>query len=179
LSNENYLKEPMSSKWDFTANSAILSFVATAFGITLGVVAFNSYESYISYYSYYGYATPEAVGFWIIAGLAIATGAIGILSGVFALVKKRFALTLIGPVLMLVSGISTFAVEYAYKLSYSDGITIPSVMMIVLSVIALPLLFKSKAAYVDYNAAPAVAEDSELPPETPAEPEVTEQPASQ
>jgi hypothetical protein len=174
LSNENYLK-PESSKWDFTANSAILSFVAAAFGITLGVVGFNSYESYISYYSYYGYATPEAVGFWIIAGLAIAAGAIGILSGVFALVKKRFAVTLIGPVLLLVSGIVTFAVEYSYKLSYSDGITIPAVMMIALSVIALPLLFKSKAAYVDYNAAPSASE--ELPPESPAEPEVTEQPA--
>jgi hypothetical protein len=175
LSNENYLNKPTSGKWDFTANSAILSFVAAAFGITLGVVAFNSYQSYVSYYSYYGYATPEAIGFWIIAGLAIAAGVIGILSGVFALTKKRFALTLIGPILTLVSGIVTFAVEYAYKLSFSDGITIPAVMMIVLSVIALPLLFKSKAAYVDYNAAPAV-EESELPPEVPAEPEVTEQP---
>lgn len=175
MSNENYLK-PESSKWDFTANSAILSFVAAAFGITLGVVGFNSYESYVSYYSYYGYATPEAIGFWIIAGLAVAAGAIGILSGVFALVKKRFAVTLIGPVLMMISGIVTFVVEYIYALSYSDGITIPAVMMIALSVIALPLLFKSKAAYIDYNAAP-VAEESELPPEAPAEPEVTEQPA--
>jgi hypothetical protein len=168
----------MSSKWDFTANSAILSFVAAAFGITLGVIGFNSYQSYVSYYSYYGYATPEAIGFWIIAGLGIATGAVGILSGFFALMKKRFALTLIGPVLMLVAGIATFAVEYLYGLSFSDGITIPAVMMIVLSVIALPLLFKSKTSYVDYNAVP---EESELPPEVPAEPEpeVTEQPTSQ
>lgn len=179
MSNENYLNEPTSSKWDFSANSAILSFVAAAFGITLGVVAFNSYQSYVSYYSYYGYATPEAIGFWIIAGLGIATGAIGILSGLFALVKKRFAVTLIGPVLMLVCGIATFAVEYYYKLSFSDGITLPAVMMIVLSVIALPLLFKSKAAYVDYNAAPAAPEESELPPETPAQPEATEQPVAE
>lgn len=175
MSNENYLKEPESRKYDFTANSAILSFVASAFGITLGVVSFNSYQSYVSYYSYYGYATPEAIGFWIIAGLAIAAGAVGIVSGVFALTRKRFAVTLIGPVLLLVSGIVTFAVEYAYKLSFSDGITIPAVMMIVLAVIALPLLFMSKAAYVDYTATPEVAE--ELPPETPAEPEATEQPA--
>jgi hypothetical protein len=175
LSNENYLKEPISSKWDFTANSAILSFVAAAFGITLGVVSFNSYQSYVSYYSYYGYATPEAIGFWIIAGLAIATGAIGILSGFFALAKKRFAVTMIGPVLMLVSGISTFVVEYIYKLSFSDGITIPAIMMIVLSVIALPLLLKSKEAYVDYNATPAV-DESELPPETPSAPETTDSP---
>lgn len=176
MSNENYLNEPESSKWDFTANSAILSFVAAASGITLGVVGFNSYESYVSYYNYYGYATPEAVGFWIIAGLAIAAGAIGILSGVFALTKKRFAVTLIGPVLMLISGAATFAVEAFYNLSYSDGLTIPAVMMIVLSVIALPLLFKSKTAFTDYNAAP---EESELPPESPVEPEVTEQPADQ
>lgn len=176
MSNENYIKEP-DSKWDFTANAATLSFVAAALGITLGVVGFNSYESYVSYYSYYGYPTPQAIGFWIIAGLAIAAGAIGILSGVYALVKKRFALTLIGPVLMLVSGIVTFAVETLYDLGYSDGLTIPAVAMIVLSVIALPLLFKSKAAYLDYNAAPAV-EESELPPEAPAmpEPEAAEQP---
>jgi hypothetical protein len=176
LSNENYPTQPISSKWDFTANSAILSFVAAAFGITLGVVGFNSYQSYVSYYSYYGYATPEAIGFWIIAGFAAAAGAIGIVSGFFALTKKRFAVTLIGPVLTLLSGIVTFAVEYYYKLSFSDGVTIPAVMMIVLSVIALPLLFKSKAAYVDYNAAPA-EEEFEVPPEAPAEPEVTEQPA--
>lgn len=177
MSNENYLHEPMSSKWDFTANSAILSFVAAAFGITLGVVGFNSYQSYVSYYSYYGYATPEAIGFWIIAGFAVVAGAIGIVSGVFALIKKRFAVTLIGPILMLLSGIVTFVVEYYYKLSFSDGITIPAVMMLVLSVIALPLLFTSKAAYVGYTAPPAAAEEYELPPETPAEPEVTEQPA--
>lgn len=170
MSNENYLNEPESTKYDFTANSATLSFVAAAFAITLGAVSFNSYQSYVSYYSYYGYATPEAIGFWIIAGIAIAAGAVGIVSGVFALVKKRFALTLIGPALMLVSGIATFAVETLYGLSYSDGLTIPAVAVIVLSVIALPLLFKSKAAYVGYNAVP-VAEEPELPPEAPAEPE--------
>lgn len=162
----------MSSKWDFTANSAILSFVAAAFGIALGVIGFNSYQSYVSYYSYYGYATPEAIGFWIIAGLGIATAAVGILSGVFALVKKRFAVTLIGPILMLAGGVAVFVVEYLYGLSFSDGITLPAVIMIVLSAIAIPLLFKSKAAYIDYNAAPA--EELELPPETPAEPEATE-----
>jgi hypothetical protein len=178
LINENNLK-PESSKWDFTANSAILSFVAAAFGVTLGAIAINSYQSYVSYYSYYGYATPNAVGFWIIAGLAIAAGAIGIISGVFALVKKRFALTLIGPVLMLISGAITFAVETFYDLSYSDGITIPAAMMIALSAIALPLLFKSKTAYVDYNAAPVAPEEMDLPPEAPAEPEVTEQPANE
>lgn len=177
LSNENYPEQPVSSKYDFTANSAVLSFVAAAFGITLGVVGFNSYQSYVSYYSYYGYATPEAIGFWIIAGIGIATGAVGIVSGVFTLVKKRFAVTLIGPILMMVGGIAVFVVMYLYRLSFSDGITVPAVMMIVLSVIALPLLFKSKASYVDYNAPPA--EEYELPPEIPAEPEVPEQPAAE
>ena len=164
--------------WDFTANSAILLFVAAALGVTLGVVGFISYTSYVSYYSYYGYSTPEAVGFWMIAGLAVAAAAAGILSGVFALIKKRFTVTLIGPILLVISGVATFAIETSYKLSFSDGITIPAVMMISLAVIALPLLLKSKTAFVDYSPAPAESEESEMPPESPAEPEETEQTAA-
>ncbi|NLF89208.1 hypothetical protein GX563_10365 [Candidatus Bathyarchaeota archaeon] len=170
--------ETESRIWDFTANSSMLLFVAAALGVTLGVVGFISYTTYVSYYSYYGYSTPEAVGFWMIAGLAVAAAAAGILSGVFALIKKRFTVTLIGPILLVISGVATFAIETSYKLSFSDGITIPAVMMISLAVIALPLLLKSKTAFVDYSPAPAESEESEMPPESPAEPEETEQTAA-
>jgi len=176
LINQNI--ETESRIWDFTANSSMLLFVAAALGVTLGVVGFISYTTYVSYYSYYGYSTPEAVGFWMIAGLAVAAAAAGILSGVFALIKKRFTVTLIGPILLVISGVATFAIETSYKLSFSDGITIPAVMMISLAVIALPLLLKSKTAFVDYSPAPAESEESEMPPESPAEPEETEQTAA-
>ncbi len=169
--------ESENRKWDFTSNSAVLLFVAAALGVTLGVVGFISYTSYVSYYSYYGYSTPEAVGFWMIAGLAVVAAAAGILSGVFALIKKRFNVTLIGPILMVISGVAAFVIETSYKLNFSDGITIPAVMMISLSVIALPLLLMSKTAFVDYNLPPAELEEPEMPSEPFAEPAETEQTA--
>lgn len=153
-----------SGKWDFSANSAILLFISAAFGLAVGVVGFLTYESYVAYYSYYGYSASGAVGFLLIAGFAIAAAALGLLSGVFSLTKQRFKLTLIGPVLMFISGIFAFIAETYYSLGYSDGITVPAVSMSVLSILALSLLLKSQKAFVTYSAPAANPEEPEMLP---------------
>ncbi len=159
---------PKTSKWDFTANTGVLSFVAASLAVTLGIVSILSYKSYLEYYSYYGYSTANSIGFWFITGLAFAASALGLLSGVLSLTKTRFNIAIIGPVLLVVSGVFTFAIEYLYQFGFSDGLTVPAITMIVLSLVSLALMIKSKSAFVDYRASVEAPEDT-LPSEASAE----------
>jgi hypothetical protein len=131
--------------------------------------------TYVDYFTYYNQDATNAFAFWLIAGFALGVAVLGFLSSNYAFKKKSFALTLIGPVLMVVSGIFVFVVETVYSLGYSDGFSGSAIPAMVLSLVALVMLFKSKSAFVDYNAG---SEDNELEsPEAPdAESNNVEQP---
>jgi hypothetical protein len=145
---------------DFITNAGLLTTIAAAFALTLAIVSLISYQSYIEYYSYYGYATTNGIGFFVIAGVTIAATALGFLSSSFAFQKKRFILAITGPVLIAVSGIIVFLIEEVFALGLSDGFTVPAVPAIVLSIVGLVMLFKSKQAFTDYNTCPI---EPELP----------------
>lgn len=165
-----------SNHTDLITNAGLLTSIAAAFALTLAIVSLISYQSYVEYYSYYGYATTNGIGFFVIAGVAIAATALGFLSSTFAFQKKRFILTITGPVLIAVSGIIVFAIETMFSLGLSDGFTVPAVPAIVLSIVGLVMLFKSKQAFTDYCAYPV--DGAELPEtsEAPMEQSAREQP---
>jgi hypothetical protein len=141
-------------------NAGLLTTIAAVFALTLAIVSLISYQSYVEYYSYYGYPTTNGIGFFAIAGIAIAATALGFLSASFAFQKKRFILAITGPVLIAVSGIIVFVIEIIFALGLSDGFTVPAVPAIALSIVGLVMLFKSKQAFTDYNVCPI---EPELP----------------
>jgi peptidoglycan/LPS O-acetylase OafA/YrhL len=156
---------------DFLANTWVLSLIAAVSIFTVGVVSLLDYDSYllaISYYgsyaSYYGYSTSAAVAFLLIGGFAFVAAALGFVGATFSLKRKRFILTIIGPILMLASGIFTFVIENQYGFSYSDGFTVPAVPAMILSLVSLMLLMKSRKDFVDYRAPVKTPEDT-MPPE--------------
>jgi hypothetical protein len=61
-----------------------------------------------------------------------------------------------------------------FSLGFSDGFTVPAVPAIVLSIIALVMISKSKQAFTDYNAIP-LEDEVELPETS----KTVEQPAEQ
>ncbi|HSV49647.1 MAG TPA: hypothetical protein VLH35_04965 [Candidatus Acidoferrales bacterium] len=161
-----------SSSSNFIPNASLLTIIAAAFSLTAGVIGLISYKTYVDYFTYYSQAAPNAYAFWLIAGFALGAAALGFLSATYAFKKKRFALTIIGPVLMIVSGIFLFIVETVYSLGYSDGFSGSAIPAMVLSVIALAMLFKSKAAFVECVACP---DDSDTESPEASEPSNAEQ----
>lgn len=147
---------------DFITNAGTLTTIAAAFALTIAIVSLFSYQSYIEVYSYYGYATANGIGFFVIAGVAIAASALGFLSSTVAFQRKRFVLTITGPVLIAVSGIIVFVIETMFSLGLSDGFTVPAVPAIVLSIVALAILFKSKQAFTDYKVYVSESESPEI-----------------
>jgi hypothetical protein len=140
---------------DLLANAGLLTTLAAAFALTAAIVGIFSYQSYNEYFlRYYGYEAPNAYSFLIITGIAIAAAALGFLSAMSIFRKRQFPLTLVGPVLIVVSGIVLFIIEAMFSLGFSDGFTVPAVPAIVLSIIALVMISKSKQAFTDYNAIP-------------------------
>jgi hypothetical protein len=133
----------------FLNNAGLLTLIAAAFAVTMGVVGIVSYQSYLDYYGYYGYDTSNAIGFLLLAGFGFVSSAFGFVGAAFSFMRKRVKITLLGAVLLLASGIFTVIAEWYYKLGYSDGIMGSTVPIIVLSLASIFLLLKSRKTYFD------------------------------
>ncbi len=147
---------------DFLNNAGLLTLVAAAFAVTMGVVGIISYQSYVDYYSYYGYDTSNAIGFLLLSGFGFISAVFGFVGVAFSFMRKRIKITILGAVLLLASGIFTIFAEWYYELGYSDGILVSAVPMIVLSLVSIFLLLKSRKTFFDNSPIEATLKTSNV-----------------
>jgi hypothetical protein len=138
--------------------------IAATFAATMASVGVTSYLTYTAYYATYGLVVPSANGFLIFAGVGYAASAVGFVASAFAFRGKNYSLSLIGPVVMVISAFVTLICVWYYDLGFSDTIMIGVVPTLALSLASIVFLSSAKASFTDYvEESEEEAQDTEPP----------------
>lgn len=150
-----------------------LALVAAAFSAAVGVIGIVTYQTYINYYSSYGYDTSNSIGFILFAAFAFAASAVGFASGTLALARKRYMLSITGPIIMFASALFTFVAARQFEYGFSEGILLSGISIGALSIISTVFTMKSKAEFAE-TTEPESEESTEPEESEPDESEFTE-----
>jgi len=144
-----YCGAPFDSKpnsIDLTTGAGILAILAAVFAVAVGFIGVENYISSVAYYSTY-YDASTFVGFLWFSIFAFVSSPFGFAGGILTLTRKRFKISVLGTLIMLVSGVFTFIVVWQYQYGFSGVILLAGIPIAALSVISAVFVVKSKTAF--------------------------------
>jgi len=130
---------------DLVLGAAILTIVSAAFIASIGYM--GTYQ-YIALLDHYGSSmASEFLGFLIFGILGIISAAFALTGSMFMLQRKRFKISMLGTIFPLISVIGTYITIQQYSYGLTDTLLFNEPVVVIVTIMSILLLFKSKAEF--------------------------------
>jgi len=136
------IDETKQKRTDLVLAAAILSIIAAAFSAGLGYISVYQYVTLVSYYG-----SSILLGFLILGILGIVASAFGLAGGMFMLKRKRFKVSMLGVILLLVSVVGNYITLQHYQYGFTEIILLSQISIIIFSILSGVLIFTSKTEF--------------------------------
>jgi len=136
------MNETKQKRTDLVLVAAILSIIAAAFSAGLGYISVYQYVTLVSYYG-----SSILLGFLILGILGIVASAFGLAGGMFMLKRKRFKVSMLGVILLLVSVVGNYITLQHYQYGFTEIILLSQISIIIFSILSGVLIFTSKTEF--------------------------------
>jgi hypothetical protein len=142
---EQNIFDTQQKRTDFVLGSAILTIVSAAFIASIGYLGTYQYQALIDYYG--SSMASEFLGFLIFGILGIISAIIALVGSMFILQRKRFKISILGAIFPLVSVIGTYITIQQYAYGFTDTLLFALPNVLILTIMSILLLFKSKTEF--------------------------------
>jgi len=136
------IDETKQKRTDLVLAAAILSIIAATFSAGLGYISVYQYVTLVSYYG-----SSILLGFLILGILGIVASAFGLAGGMFMLKRKRFKVSMLGVILLLVSVVGNYITLQHYQYGFTEIILLSQISIIIFSILSGVLIFTSKTEF--------------------------------
>ena len=136
------IDETKQKRTDLVLAAAILSIIAAAFSAGLGYISVYQYVTLVSYYG-----SSILLGFLILGILGIVASAFGLAGGMFMLKRKRFKVSILGVILLLVSVVGNYITLQHYQYGFTEIMLLSQISIIIFSILSGVFIFTSKTEF--------------------------------
>ena len=123
----------------------MLAIIPATFMASIGYIGVYQYQSLVDYYG--SSMASEFLGFLIFGVVDILCAVVAVVGATFMLKRKRFIISILGVVLLLVSVFATYITIIQYQYGFTDILLFSEVSAFIFSILSGTLLFASKAEF--------------------------------
>ena len=130
---------------DLVLAAAMLTIIPATFMASIGYIGVYQYQSLLDYYG--SSLASEFLGFLIFGVIDILCAVFAVVGATFMLKRKRFKISILGVVLLLVSVVVTYITVVQYQYGFTDILLFSEVSAFIFSILSGTLIFASKAEF--------------------------------
>jgi hypothetical protein len=137
--------ETQRRKTDLILGAALLTIISAAVTATIGYTGIYQRQALLDYYG--SSIASDILGFLIFGILGIISAGLALIGSMFMLQRKRFKVSMLGAIFPLIAVIGTFIIIQQYEYGFTDTILFAKPLTVILTIIGILLLFKSKTEF--------------------------------
>jgi len=130
---------------DLVPVAAVLTIIAATFMASIGYIGVYQNLALIDHYG--TTLASEFLGFMIFGIVDLLCAGFALVGGMFTLKRKRFKISILGVVLLLISILITYIINIQYEYGFTDILLFSEVSVFIMAILSGALIFTSKVEF--------------------------------